>query len=365
LILDLLDTTPPTPDPMTWAEAPHSIGGVEIAMEATTATDISGVQYYFANLTDPNHDSNWVSSSSWTDTGLETATTYSYSVMARDNSPNANETDWSEVESATTDPWTCTTPIEVDLSGDCLVNMTDFAILAAKWTGDPAVAELIVNGGFDTGLAPWTTIALTGATGTMTTSFDAIEGNPPGSALIEADTGSTGANDHRFYQVIPVTVGEEYVFDGNWAGDISGTIATNPSARNWAEVFIGFTDTTTPDGADFGSIIYKKAYGNGNLNTSTGVWSWEPITASPNGSSAPAGGVFVATAPYMCVSFNLGGRANSGSTYYWVDNISVIGNLPCAEIDLNDDCQLNFQDLAIFVEDWLLCNRDPASECWQ
>jgi hypothetical protein len=59
----------------------------------------------------------------------------------------------------------------------------------------------------------------------------------------------------------------------------------------------------------------------------------------------------------------LGGRANCGSTHFWVSNISVTGNLPCAEIDLSDDCQLNFQDLAVFAEAWLDCNRDPDSEC--
>ena len=182
---------------------------------------------------------------------------------------------------------------------------------------------------------------------------------------MEADTGTTGANNHRFYQVIPVTVGTEYVFDGQWAGDISGTIAANPSARNWAEVRISFISTPTPGTLDFGSVIYIKAYGNGNLNSLTGVWDWESITASPNGAAAPADGVFTATAPYMCVSFNLGGWADSGTTHFWVDNISVTENLPCVELDFTDDCKLTLEDLEVFAEDWLTCNRDPADECWQ
>jgi len=39
------------------------------------------------------------------------------------------------------------------------------------------------------------------------------------------------------------------------------------------------------------------------------------------------------------------------------------GNLP--EVDLNSDGFLDFMDMAQFAADWLSCNRDPASECWQ
>ena len=357
------DLTAPTPDPMEWEIVPATIDGNKITMTARTATDTSEVEYYFANLTDPNHDSGWVVSSSWMDIALEAGVTYSYEVKARDTSINENETDWSEIASATTDPWLCTVPIEVDLNDDCRVNLVDFSILSAVWMNDQVFLELIINGDFDTALLPWETVVLSGASGTMTTRFDTATGNPPASALVETETGSVGANNHRFYQVVPVTVGTDYVFSGEWAGDISGTIATNSSARNWAEVLIGFTNSAIPGDSDFGSIIYKKAYGNGNLNTSTGIWGWESISASPNGSSAPAGGIFTASAPYMIISFNLGGRANSGSTHFRVDNISVTENLPCSELDLTDDCLLNVEDLKALAESWLDCNRDPSSQC--
>jgi hypothetical protein len=39
------------------------------------------------------------------------------------------------------------------------------------------------------------------------------------------------------------------------------------------------------------------------------------------------------------------------------------GNLP--EVDLNNDGYLDFLDIAQFAIDWLTCNREPASECWQ
>jgi hypothetical protein len=39
------------------------------------------------------------------------------------------------------------------------------------------------------------------------------------------------------------------------------------------------------------------------------------------------------------------------------------GNLP--DVDLNNDGFLDFMDIAQFAIDWLSCNREPASECWQ
>ncbi|GAH68787.1 unnamed protein product, partial [marine sediment metagenome] len=41
------DTTAPTPDPLTWATVPYSTGMTSISMTATTASDPSGVEYFF------------------------------------------------------------------------------------------------------------------------------------------------------------------------------------------------------------------------------------------------------------------------------------------------------------------------------
>lgn len=32
--------------------------------------------------------------------------------------------------------------------------------------------------------------------------------------------------------------------------------------------------------------------------------------------------------------------------------------------DLNEDCKVDFQDFALFIESWLSCNLRPESECW-
>ncbi|MHC4215457.1 MAG: hypothetical protein ACYSWP_19005, partial [Planctomycetota bacterium] len=99
------DTDPPTPDPMTWATLPYSTGSSSIAMVATTATDASGVEYYFDETSgNPGgSDSVWQDGTFYEDTGLQADTTYTYTVKARDKSTNHNENGVSTAESATTD----------------------------------------------------------------------------------------------------------------------------------------------------------------------------------------------------------------------------------------------------------------------
>ncbi len=97
------DTDPPSPDPMTWATVPYATGAYSIAMEATTATDASGVQYYFTCTAGGGNDSGWQSSPSYEDTGLTPETQYTYTVTARDTSSNQNQAAASTAASATTD----------------------------------------------------------------------------------------------------------------------------------------------------------------------------------------------------------------------------------------------------------------------
>jgi hypothetical protein len=72
-------------------------------MVATTASDISGVQYYFTCTSGGGHDSGWQPSPTYEDTSLLPETTYTYTVKARDLSVNYNETAASAGASATTD----------------------------------------------------------------------------------------------------------------------------------------------------------------------------------------------------------------------------------------------------------------------
>jgi hypothetical protein len=95
------DLIPPEPNTMTWASEPNTIVGANaITMTATTASDPSGVEYFFKNLTLPTHNSTWQQSPTYIDTELDGGTEYTYQVKARDMAINRNETQYSVSASA-------------------------------------------------------------------------------------------------------------------------------------------------------------------------------------------------------------------------------------------------------------------------
>jgi len=120
------DTSPPTPNPMTWATQPYAGGTSSITMVASTANDSSGVEYYFDETSGNSggSDSGWQDSTTYTDTGLQTGTTYTYKVKARDKSVNLNETSYSSSKSATT---VAVGSLQVTITPQAVVNA------GAKW----------------------------------------------------------------------------------------------------------------------------------------------------------------------------------------------------------------------------------------
>jgi len=98
------DFTPPTPSTMSWASPPTAISQTSISMTATAASDANGVEYFFDETSgNPGgNDSAWQDSPSYTDTGLNPATQYTYTVKARDKSVNQNINAVSAAASATT-----------------------------------------------------------------------------------------------------------------------------------------------------------------------------------------------------------------------------------------------------------------------
>jgi hypothetical protein len=81
------DTAAPTPNPATFSIAPSADSFSAISMTATTGTDATGpVEYYFDETSgNPGGtDSGWQTSPSYTDSGLDPNTQYSYTVQMRD-----------------------------------------------------------------------------------------------------------------------------------------------------------------------------------------------------------------------------------------------------------------------------------------
>jgi hypothetical protein len=85
------DTTAPSPDPATWKNAPYRASATSVRMVATTASDESGVEYYFSCTSNQAYSSNWQDSPVYLVTSLPKGT-YSFVVRVRDKSPNRNTT---------------------------------------------------------------------------------------------------------------------------------------------------------------------------------------------------------------------------------------------------------------------------------
>lgn len=132
------DTTPPTPEPMTFSTAPYSSGAYAITMTANTASDTSGVQYYFMCVGGGGHSSGWQDSQTYTDTGLTAGVSYSYRVKARDKSSLHNTTESSAAFSATAYTHACSSPKLSDRNFDCQVDFMDLATIGGTWAGDAA-----------------------------------------------------------------------------------------------------------------------------------------------------------------------------------------------------------------------------------
>ncbi len=141
-----VDRNPPAPSPAAFETQPYTLTPTSIAMVAAEATDPEefGVEYYF--VCEPNggggNDSGWTRSRKFTDAGLHPNTYYGYKTLARDRSPNHNQTTASPTTYlytfaniplppiiASPTPWTLELSIQPNLNPEateyCIKNVTD------------------------------------------------------------------------------------------------------------------------------------------------------------------------------------------------------------------------------------------------
>jgi len=118
------DYNAPTAEPFTWQFTPQTVASDAIKMTAPEANDTSGVEYYFYNIIDPNHNSGWQDSPTYVDAGLKPNTPYSYQFKIRDKSIFKNETSYSPAAAA----------ITLGTGGNILTNPGFESASIAGWT---------------------------------------------------------------------------------------------------------------------------------------------------------------------------------------------------------------------------------------
>ncbi len=195
------DLTPPTPDPLTWATVPTVADYRSITMTVNAATDVSGVEYYFENVTRGNN-SGWIAARSWTQKDLDPATQYTYRAKARDMSLDQNvSTTWSTEQSATT-------PTEP--AGTLLITRFQDPLIA-HGTGAPNLGNWVITGG--------TMVKIQIATG---------DG-------VRTDTAIATANQAvQFEYTEASNCYIEYNIPHNWSATDTFTLTLNASPQEWS-----------------------------------------------------------------------------------------------------------------------------------
>ncbi len=194
------DTTPPTPNPMTFAVPPAPVSASAISMTATTASDATPpVQYEFEFVSGGagGNSSSWQTSTQYVDSGLSPDVMYTYRVRARDSvsppnvgnfSANASATTWANVPAAPTLSNATSSTMNLDVNPNGNPSHTVFAIrCAATNPSHPVWDGMYVNaGGQPSATAVWQTdsqwndILVTGLNGSTTYTFTVKARNQQG-----------------------------------------------------------------------------------------------------------------------------------------------------------------------------------------
>jgi hypothetical protein len=213
------DTTPPTPNPMTWSSGPTATGAYTITMTASTATDavFPPVQYYFECTTDGDFNSSWQSSPTYLASGLTPSALYAFRVRARDSAPALNITGWSSSLSVTTLPQ----PSYISILGSWETNL-----IHAKEVGGNRALIFIANAEASTAYLN----SVTYGGQTMTRIMDVNVGSSTmnnAAAFILKESGIAAASGSTF---IP-----------SWS--------STPDSTEYASVFLSNVDQADPIGA--------------------------------------------------------------------------------------------------------------------
>ena len=322
------DTTPPTPNPMTWATSPYGASSTSTSMVATTATDAGSppVSYYFHFVSSPTggtggSDAGWQSSTSYTNTGLQANHQYGYQVKARDSAPTPNETAYS---SAVYKYTLANAPGASSFS-----NVTQTSI-RANWTanGNRSGTEYWCENTTQGTNSGWTTNTYWDSTGLTAGTSYTFRVKARNGDLIETGWTNLGSQSTQAADTTappaPISLG---AVPGSWTNtnsfSIDWTNPSDPSGIAGAYYKLGSAPTSNTDGtyttskpftvaagAQGGQVLYvwlKDGAGNTDYNNRSSTTLYYDGTA-------PSDGTLSATPGNAQVSLSWSGFSDSGGS---------------------------------------------------
>ena len=243
----------------------------------------------------------------------------------------------------------CIDPPTSDLDGDCRVNFRDYAVFAEEWKNsafdaNDVIITCIMDGTMFGGTPKVIELYISGTVDLSSYTIQRSSGGGPwdlSSALsgIFSDTfayliGSNFDGEERFNSMFGITgifanralVGGIINFDGNDGFRIMDGITVIDqvwkvdNTKVYRDSYMYRNDETGPDGGWIADNWYIP--GNDVL---------DGLSEEEQAASVPM-----------------------GSYVFWEKRA-----------DFNEDCQIDFLDLAIMVSEWLDCNLEPQSACWE
>jgi GH35 family endo-1,4-beta-xylanase len=358
------DFNAPTPNPMTWSVVPTATGSSTITMTATTAADATmPVRYYFECTNHGEANSTWQTSPTYVAQGLISSTSYSFRVKARDSATVPNETDWSSTLSATT-------PLpaaDVNILGSWVSGTTH-----AKEAGTSRALIFIAHGELTRAM---NLISVTYGGQAMTKVVD-INYNAASSwaytaAYILNEAGVAAASTTTFTptwsDTSPSAIGYSSAFFSNvdqttsvratgTGGSTTNPVTTSALATNNKDmVILGATCGNS------GSYTLNNNFIEGTdqtmSSTATGVTGHKPATGAAETPSATYSG----TINRQCIIGFVVQAAPTPPTYPDCNSVQTGGyRLPS---DLNGDCYVDYEDLAIIAYYWLHTDCTAPGNC--
>ena len=359
------DFNTPTPNPLVWATAPNSISSSAITMTATTASDATPpIQYYFECTNHGEANSTWQTNPTYIAQGLLPSTLYSFRVKARDSASSHNETGWSDILSATTQP----PGTDVEILGSWATGTTH-----AKESGYNRALIFIAHGEQN---AAFSLNSVTYGGQSMTKIIDTVSGSSGFRAYVAAfilnETGVAAATDSTFiptWNTAPSSVSYASVFLSN----VNQTAAVGATAHNETSSSTPNPITTSVLSTNAGDMVIVGA-ASGNLGSYTLNNSFTEGTDQSVGSSGHTGvtghklATGVAETPSAThsnanrqVIIGLVVQAAQPPTYTDCNAVQAGGYK--LDSDLNGDCYVDYEDLAIIAYYWLHTDCIAPGNC--